>query len=712
MKFPGAPQGLKMACGENPKRVYGERKQAPTSRMGNVAGYRAQWVEAQQYIRDQEEYEKKLAAGDKDAKGAKDAKPPKRDIRLDTLAAVLRGEILVHIHCYRADEMATMLDMADEFGYRISAFHHAAEAYKIADLLAERGVCGAMWADWWGFKMEAFDGIQENIAFVDYPANSCAIVHSDSEEGIQRLNQEAAKAMGRGLRAGLDITPERAITWLTANPAKSLGIIQTGGNAGSGQDGRRGGMEPQSVQRLRARRTRVYRRRPDLRSRACRPATIGLSAGPAGAGSLAMNKLIKHCMPAAVLALALLGGGCARAGHADTRRRSAYPHRQRHAEKRRRADPRWQNRSAGRRPCRAARRQVIEANGRPLTPGLFGGLSAIGVDEVSGEKTTVNSGLSVGADQLKDADWRPEFDVTLSYNPNSVLVPIARIEGLTWTMLAPTSVKGGSFVAGQGAGVMLDGRYDAVLDGSRSLFVDLGSAGSPMSGGSRAAQYMLFEQAIRETRSPLTAGQRPLLEAAGREVLAQYLSGGRVVFHVERAVDIHRAIVFAKRFGMKPVIAGGAEAWMVAEELAAAGVPVLLDSLENLPEDFDRLGARLDNAAMLNRAGVRIAFIGAGSHNARKIRQLAGSAVAHGLPWDAALAALTSNPAQIFGVKASRGGIAAGQMADLVLWSGDPLELTNAADAVWIAGTAMEMRSRQTELRDRYLNILRNHAAR
>jgi len=229
MKFPGAPQGLKMACGENPKRVYGEKKQAPSTRMGNVGGYRAQWVEAQQYVRDFDEYEKKLAAKDKDAK------PPKRDLRLDTLAAALKGELRIHIHCYRSDEMAIMLDMADEFGFRVTAFHHAVEAYKIADLLAERGVCAAMWADWWGFKMEAFDGIQENAAFVDYPANGCAIVHSDSPFGIQRLNQEAAKAMARGSRAGLNITPEHAIMWLTANPASALGIKEQTGTLEAGK---------------------------------------------------------------------------------------------------------------------------------------------------------------------------------------------------------------------------------------------------------------------------------------------------------------------------------------------------------------------------------------------------------------------------------------------------------------------------------------------
>ena len=152
----------------------------------------------------------------------------------ETLAGVLQGEILVHMHCYRADEMMTILDMAEEFGYRVSAFHHAVEAYKIAGELAEHGACGALWADWWGFKMEAYDGIRENIALVDQ-AGACAIVHSDSAIGIQRLNQEAAKAMTRGRRAGLDIPPERAIRWITSNAAKSLGIQEQTGTLAPGK---------------------------------------------------------------------------------------------------------------------------------------------------------------------------------------------------------------------------------------------------------------------------------------------------------------------------------------------------------------------------------------------------------------------------------------------------------------------------------------------
>ena len=213
MKFPGAPWGLKMACGENPKRVYGQ-KGGPSTRMGNIAGFRAAFADAADYMKKRREA--------KDGGG-------KRDLKLDTLAGAINGDIRVNIHCYRADEMSIMLDLAKEFGFRIAAFHHGVEAYKIADRLAAEGVCAALWADWWGFKMESFDGIQENIALVDRVPGSCAIVHSDSDEGIQPLNQEAAKVMANAKRIGIEIAPEHAIQWLTANPARAMGIDgQTG----------------------------------------------------------------------------------------------------------------------------------------------------------------------------------------------------------------------------------------------------------------------------------------------------------------------------------------------------------------------------------------------------------------------------------------------------------------------------------------------------
>ena len=207
MKFPDAPYTLKMACGENPKRVYGN-KGGPGSRMGNVAGYRKNWIKAQ-------DYKKKR---DKGGDGFK------RDLQLETLADVLDGKILVNMHCYRADEMVQILDIAKEFDYKVTTFHHAVESYKIADILKENDVCSAMWADWYGFKMESYDGILENVPFV-HAAGACAMIHSDDQNGIQRLNQEVAKTWAHGNRAGLNISKAEAWKWLSTNPAKALGIL-------------------------------------------------------------------------------------------------------------------------------------------------------------------------------------------------------------------------------------------------------------------------------------------------------------------------------------------------------------------------------------------------------------------------------------------------------------------------------------------------------
>jgi imidazolonepropionase-like amidohydrolase len=222
MKFPGAPYGLKMACGENPKRVYGSKNQMPQTRMGNIAYVRQTWIKAKEYDRKWTKYEK--AGGE----------VPAQDLAMDTLRGVLHGKVLVHNHCYRADEMAIMIDVAKEFGYKISTFHHAVESYKIADILKENGICSAMWADWYGFKMESYDAINENIAFV-HNAGACAIVHSDDANGIQRLNQEAAKAIAAGKRSGIDISEATAWTWLSANPARALGIFDQTGSLKAGK---------------------------------------------------------------------------------------------------------------------------------------------------------------------------------------------------------------------------------------------------------------------------------------------------------------------------------------------------------------------------------------------------------------------------------------------------------------------------------------------
>jgi len=347
---------------------------------------------------------------------------------------------------------------------------------------------------------------------------------------------------------------------------------------------------------------------------------------------------------------------------------------------------------------------VVNANGKPLTPALFGGITQIGLEEVTQEASTNDGHLALGS-SAKDIHVRPEFDVTRAYNPVSILVPVARIEGIGFTLLAADSHAGGSIIAGQGGIVRFDGGADALP--ARVLFVSLGADASTFSGESRAGHWLLLDQLIDELRGRITPASRfAQLTPAGRIALKRYLDdGGPIAVRVDRAADIRQTLRWAQQHRLNIAIIGGAEAWQLAAELAAANVPVFVDPLANLPASFDHLGASLETAARLHSAGVRVGFSQSGdaSHYARKMRQLAGNAVANGLPWDAGLAALTRIPAETFGAGAELGSIEVGKRADLVLWDGDPLDVIHLADTVWLGGQAQPMRSRQSALRARYL---------
>ncbi|WRL52665.1 amidohydrolase family protein [Luteimonas sp. R10] len=351
--------------------------------------------------------------------------------------------------------------------------------------------------------------------------------------------------------------------------------------------------------------------------------------------------------------------------------------------------------------------RTVDAQGKPLTPALFGGITGLGIEEVSAEDTTNDTALALGMD-AKHMVVRPEFDVTLGYNPESVLIPVSTVEGIGFTLLGAGSHAGGSIVGGQGAVMRLDG--DPEPAGPKLLFVQIGAGAAELTGNARAAQWMLLDQLVDEARGRIAADSHAaLLTPAGRATLARYLDGnGRIVVGVHRAADIRQLLRWAKRHGVRIAISGGAEAWKLAPQLAAAKVPVFVDPLANLPASFDQIGATLENAARLRAAGVEVGFTQSGdaSHNARKVRQLAGNAVANGLPWEDGLAGLTRVPAEAFGVADRIGTIAPGMRADLALWSGDPLDVANVAEQVWFDGRAIPMRSRQTELRDRYLRTL------
>lgn len=351
--------------------------------------------------------------------------------------------------------------------------------------------------------------------------------------------------------------------------------------------------------------------------------------------------------------------------------------------------------------------RVVDAAGRPVTPGVFGGLTRIGLEEIGLDSANGDAAQRLG-------QMRPEFDVTQAWNPDAPSLVVHRNNGVTFTVLAPGTAPGGSIVAGQGGPASLAGR-EALAP--RAMFVDLGGDANDLSGGSRAAQFMLLRQALVEARAPnlVMVHDDRLLSPSGRQVLLEFLKGGGVfVFDVDRAVDIRRTIEFVQAEKIRAVIRGGAEAWRVAPELAAARIPVFLDPLENLPASFDAVGATMYNAARLHAAGVTVgvAMRSPGIDDAGKMRQAAGNAVAHGLPWAAAFAAITRIPAETFGVGDRFGTLAPGRVADLVLWSGDPLEVSTVAELVIADGQLQSGVSRHTLLRDRYLERVRRGEAR
>ncbi|MGH8495433.1 MAG: amidohydrolase family protein [Gammaproteobacteria bacterium] len=355
----------------------------------------------------------------------------------------------------------------------------------------------------------------------------------------------------------------------------------------------------------------------------------------------------------------------------------------------------------------------IDAAGKTVTPGIFDAHSYIGIVEISLVQET-NDSAQIGN------DFAAAFDVADAINPRSSLIPVNRIEGVTRAATAPVSIAPppGSFaqgkvIAGRGAVIHLGGGDDYLVRRGAATFAVLGEAGQLLAGGSRAAAILRLREALEDARD--FAGNRASYEsnerrdyAIGRldlEALQDVLNReSPLVLAVNRASDIKRVIELKDNFAIDVVVLGGAEGWLVADDLAEAEVPVILDPYANLPTRFETIAATLENAARLHRAGVTVAFSSSDSHNARNLKQAAGNAVAYGMPYEAALAAMTVNPARIYGVEDSYGTLEPGMDADVVIWDGDPLEVTTFAEKVFIRGEEMPMVSRSTLLRDRYLD--------
>jgi imidazolonepropionase-like amidohydrolase len=355
--------------------------------------------------------------------------------------------------------------------------------------------------------------------------------------------------------------------------------------------------------------------------------------------------------------------------------------------------------------------RVIDAKGKVVTPGLFDPQGQIGIVEVSQIEETVDS-------EQSDENYTASFEIADAINPRSMLIPINRIDGLTRAMVAPAPGhgEGSGPLIGQGTVIHLGGVHDFIVLRNAAMFMELGESGAALAHGARGNAILRLREALEDALH--YAADPASYEAGdGRDVTPGRLdlqalvpvatARMPLVVSVERASDIAAILDLGQRFDLSLVISGGTEAWMLAERLAAARVPVILDPTDNLPASFESLGATMENAARLEAAGVIVAFASDETHNASNIRQLAGNAVAHGLPYEAGIAAITLNPARIYGLDAELGTLERGKAGDLVIWDGDPLEVTSVAEHVVIAGRSVPMVSRSTLLRDRYMELNR-----
>ena len=355
--------------------------------------------------------------------------------------------------------------------------------------------------------------------------------------------------------------------------------------------------------------------------------------------------------------------------------------------------------------------ETIDAAGKVVTPGLFSPYGQLGLVEVSSSAGPVDY-------SQRGEQFTASFDVADAYNPRSTLIPVNRIEGVTRAVVAPSpgypdETGHGHILAGLAAVVNL-GNDDVLDQRAAAMIVVLGEGGASLSGGTRTGAWLTLRNALdealdyREHKGDFERGMRRdyTHSMTDLEALQGVVNGNTpIIVSIDRASDIEVLLDFVNEYSVNAIIAGGSEAWMLADELAAARIPVIVGPSANLPGNFDRINARLGTASILINAGVKVAIADsdAQTHNARNITQSAGNAVAYGLDWNAALQAITLTPAEIFGMAATTGSLETGKAADVVIWPGDPLELTNYPDAVFINGVAVPMVSRQTLLRDRYL---------
>jgi imidazolonepropionase-like amidohydrolase len=673
LRFRGAPQGIKFALGENPKRSNSPSRtdRFPASRMGVEAVLYRAFSRAGEYAREWADYEASRARGE-------DPEPPRRDVRLEVLAGILHKDVLVHSHCYRADEILMLLRASQRFGFRIATLQHVLEGYKVAKEMADLGVGGSTFGDWWAYKVEAYDAIPQNAALMD-EAGVLASLNSDSAEMMRRLYGEAAKSVRY---AGLD--PVRALALVTLNPARQLGIDARVGSIEKGKDADLVLLTGDPLSSL----SRVRWTMVDGEIEFERRDAFGLDSHPPSVTPIE-ETAPKDVPKLAGDVLAITGG-------------TLHPITSPDVEGGTLLIQGGKILGMGRDLAIPAGARTIQAQGQHIWPGMIALGSNTGLLEIGAVASTDDQG-DIGGNQ-------PDLRVSASINADSAHIGVTRSNGIT---RAQTTPQHGGPMLGQSAIVRLRGdTWEEMLEVDRDMLhvnfpATANDAKEKKEGDEVKALRHLLAEAREYGRLSDLAGKsgvaRPAFDPR-LEALVPYVRGERkVALHADNAQTILFALKFAEEEKLSVVIYGAREGWKVAGALAQAKVPVVVGPVLALPSSrFDPYDAPFANAAVLARAGVPFAIMSEDRENERNLPFHAAMATAFGLPREEALRAITYYPARILGIERELGSLAPGKIADVVVTDGDLLEIRTRVEYLFIDGVQVDPANRQTELYERY----------
>jgi imidazolonepropionase-like amidohydrolase len=673
-----APRGVKFALGENVKRTDGR---FPNSRLGVEAVLVRAFTEAQEYQRVWDEYKKSNRSGPE----------PRRDLRLEALADVLKGDLKVHCHSYRADEILMLLRVADRFGFKIKSLQHVLEGYKIAAEIADHGASCSSFADWWAYKIEAFDAIPFNAALL-HEAGVSVCLKSDSNELMRHLFQEAAKVIKYG---GMSET--EALKTITLNGAKQLGLESRIGSIEVGKDADLAifnghPLNSYSRPEMTLVEGEVYFQRSD-RLKPVEAAVAGPAAPASPLAPIARNSdgtyilydVTVHPANAAPIEHASV---VITKGKIDSIDASAVHN--------------------------IPGATAIQAKGAHLYPGMIDAATVIGLTELGSARET--------HDYSEGGDFQPDLRASIAVNPDSELIPVTRANGVLTVLTRPT----GSLIAGQSALINLAGwvpKEMAVAD-PVALHIDFPTArpffsidpNVPNVGRAVAKKQReeklrrlkeLFQQAIAYDDAHKQAPHHPANPRLA--ALVPYARGQKpVVIQANRRDDILEALKLADELKLKMILSGGIDAWKLPGELKKRDVPVIVGPVMTLPQErFDPFDGPYACAARLHEAGVRFCIRSGGTMNTRNLPYEAAMAVSYGLPPEEGLKAVTLYPAQILGVADQLGSIETGKRANLVLTNGDILQASTQVLALFIDGKPLEPTSKHTRLYERYRERLK-----